>query len=76
MDKEKISLEFRLKKIDATKNCLLEEINHKIRNKKNYKIVRRFSNYFESLFFFVSAVGLKICEITARIKKYKSIIKK
>ena len=40
-----------------------------------------FSSYFASLIgisigIMSSAVGLKICAITARIKKYKSIIKK
>ena len=41
--------------------------------------MRRTSDYIEHFLFFsffFSAAGLKICAITARIKKYKSIIKK
>ena len=93
-------LEFRLKKIDETKNNILEEIKHNVlmseKNKKTFKCL----NYVEKLLILVStvtgcisisafvslvcvpanitssAVGVKICAITAGIKKYKSIIKK
>ena len=100
MAKENVSLDFRLKKIDETRNYLLDEIKHN--NLTSEKRKRRCGpfNYFEHFFVFVSAisgcvsispfaslvgvpvgiassaVGLKICAITAGIKKCNSIIKK
>ena len=100
MAEEYISQEFRLKKIDETRNYLTEEINgNEMKNKKHKKVCATL-NYIEYIFilastiigcafisFFASlvgipikiassAIGLKICAITARNKKYKSIIKK
>ena len=98
MAKENKSQEFRLKNIDETRNCLIEEI---IRNEliiKKHKNVPVTLNYMEHFLilastinvcvfitFFSSLVGIKIgitsstigvknCAITARIKRYKSII--
>ena len=100
MNKEHISQEFRLKNIDETRNCFIEEINQNVLMSKKHKIVCRVLNYIEHLLILVSTattyvfvsgfaslvgipvgitiltVGLKICVITAGIKKYKSIIKK
>ena len=100
MVEENISQEFRLKNIDKTSNCFLEEIKQiELMNKKHKKICATV-NYIEKVLILVSliieyiaisvfacllviptgitssAIGLKICAITAGIKKYKSIIKK
>ena len=100
MVEENISQEFRLKNIDKTSNCFLEEIKQiELMNKKHKKICATV-NYIENVLILVSliigciaisvfvcllviptgitssAIGLKICAITAGIKKYKSIIKK
>ena len=90
-------LDFRLKKLDETRNYLLEE---KALMSEKYKKTCKYLNYFEHLLILVStvtgcvaisafaslvgvlvgirssAVGIKICAITAGIKKYKSIKKK
>ena len=97
---EEASLEFRLRKIDETRNCLLEEIKHNDLMSEKYKKTCKYLNYVEHLLILAStvtgcvsvssfpllvcvpvgitssAVGIKICAITAGIKKYKSIIKK
>ena len=87
---EKASLEFRLTKIDETRNYLLEEIKLITWWMKNIKrhLGQLFHNYWlcsiSALASLVcvpggitsSAVGLKICAIIVRIKKYKSVIKK
>ena len=100
MAEENISLEFRLKNIDETKNYLIEEINrNELMSKKRKKVYTTLS-YIEHFIILAStitgyvsispfaslvgiligitssAIGLKICAITAGIKKYKSIIKK
>ena len=96
---EETSLEFRLRKIDETRNYLLDEIKHNDLMSEKYKKTCKYLNYVEQLLILVStvtdcvsisafaslvcvpdgftsyAVGLKICVISARIKKYKSIIK-
>ena len=100
MAEENISQEFRLKNIDETRNCLIEEINPNELMSKKHKKVSATLNYIQhflilvftitgcaSIFSFASlngiaigitssAIGLKICAITAGIKKYESIIKK
>ena len=87
------SLEFRLRKIDETRNYLLEEIKHNDLMSEKYKKTCKYLNYVENLLILVStvtgyasiseftslvrvsvgitssAVGLKICAITAGIKK-------
>ena len=92
--------EFRLKKINETRNYFLEEIKQNELMSRNHKKVCTTLNYIEHFLilastitrcisssafvsllgipieFTSSAVGLKICAITAGIKKYKSIIKK
>ena len=94
------SLKFRLKKIDETRNYLLEETKHNDLVNEKYKNTFKYLNYVE--FFLIlastitgcvlisrftwlvgvlvgitsSAVLLKVCAITAGIKKYKSIKKK
>ena len=97
---ENKSQEFRLKNIDETRNCLIEETNrNEIVSKKHGKVCRTliYNEHFlissstivgcvsisaiASLVGITkgitsSAIGLKICAITAAIKKYKSIIKK
>ena len=97
------SLEFgfkKNKKIDETKNYLLEEINHNDSMNEKYQKTCKYLNYVEHLLILVStvtgcisisafaslfcvtvgitssAVVIKICTITAAIKKYKSFIKK
>ena len=95
-----VSLKFKLKKIDETRNYLLEEINLYDLMREKYKKTCKYLNYVEHLLILAltstscvsvstfaslvcvpvgitsSAVGIKICAITAGIKKYKSIIKK
>ena len=97
---EEGSLKFRLKKIDETRNYLLDEIKHNDLMSEKYKKTYKYLNYVENLLILVStvtgfvsisaypslvcvpvgimrsAVGIKICAITAGIKKCKSIIKR
>ena len=91
MVKENGSLDFRLKKINETRNYLLDEIKHDDLKSEKHKNMCRTLNYFEHFLASISAfalligvsvgiassaVGLKICAITEGIKKFKSIIKK
>ena len=100
MAEEKISQEFRFKKINETRNYLIEEINRNELISKKHKKVCATLKYIEHFLILTStitgcisisdfassvgipigitsfAIGLKICAITAAIKKYKSIIKK
>ena len=93
MVEENISQEFRLKKIDETRNNFLEEIEQNELRSKNYKKVCTTLNYIQhflilpstitgciSISAFASLIGipagctsyaieLKICAITAGIKK-------
>ena len=87
---EDISQGFRLKNIDETGNYLIEKIkwNDMMSNKHkkvcttlNYRFYNCWISAFASLVGILiwirsSTIGLKICAITAGIKKYKSIIKK
>ena len=98
MAEENISLEFRLKNIDETKNYLIEEINrNELMSKKRKKVYTTLS-YIEHFIILAStitgyvsispfaslvgiligitssAIGLKICAITAGNKMYNSII--
>ena len=97
---EEASLEFRLRKIDETRNYVLDEIKHNDLWSKKYKKTRKYSNYVEHLLTLAStitgcvsisafaslvhvpvgnrssAIEIKVCAITAGIKKYKSIKKK
>ena len=87
---EDISQGFRLKNIDETENYLIEKIKwNEMMSNKHKKVCTtltyRFYNCWISAFASLvgiliwirsSAIGLKICAITAGIKKYKSIIKK
>ena len=97
---QKATLEFRIRKIDETRNYLLDEIKHDDLMSEKYRKAWTYLNYVDHLFILVStvtvcvsisvfaslvcvsvgntssAVGLKICTVTARIQKYKSIIKK
>ena len=82
MPEENINQKFRSKKIDEMKNYLIEEINqNKSMSKKHKKVCGVLNYIYHSLVAFPigitsSTIGLKICVITARIKKYKSINKK
>ena len=100
MSEENISQEFRLKNIDETKNCFLEEIKKNEITGKKHKKVCTTLNYIKHFLILASTItgcisisafasligipiriisfpiGLKICAITAGIKKSKSIIKK
>ena len=86
---EEISLEFRLRKIDETRNYLLDEIKHNDLMSEKYKKTCKYLNYVEHLLILAStvtgcvsvssfpllvcvpvgitssAVGIKICAITA-----------
>ena len=94
------SLEFRLRKIDETRNYLLNEIKHNDLLSEKYKKTWKYLNYVEKLLILSttvtgcisisafaslvcvlvgitnSAIEIKICAITAGIKKYKSVVKK
>ena len=90
------SLKFTLRKIDETKNFLLDEIKHNDLMNERYRKTGKYLNYVELLLILVSTVtccvsfsafaslvfgitssvvGINICAITAKIKKYKSIRK-
>ena len=85
-----VSLEFRLRKNDETRNYLLDEIKHKDLMNKKYKKTCKYFNYVEHLLILASTatgcvsfsalaslvLGIKICAITAGIKQHKLIIKK
>ena len=67
------SLEFRLRKIDETRNYLLDEIKHNDLIEHLLILASTVTGYVLISTF---AVEIKICAITAGIKKYMSIIKK
>ena len=50
------SLEFRLKKIDETRNYLLDEIKHNDLMSKKYKKTNKYLNYVKHLFILVWTV--------------------
>ena len=92
---EEASLEFRIRKIDETRNYLLDEIKRNDLMCEKYKKTCKYLNYVKHLLVLVStaivcvsfsafalsvaisvgstnsAVGIKICAITAGFKKYK-----
>ena len=88
MGEENISQEFRLKNISETRNYFRKEINQKNLNYIEHILILAFAVIkYVSIFAFVSLVdipvgiasfivGLIISSITARIKTFKSIIKK
>ena len=53
---EEASLEFRLRKIDKTRNYLLDEIKHKVLMSKKYKKTCKYLNYVEHLLVLDSTV--------------------
>ena len=53
---EEASLEFRLRKIDKTRNYLLDEIKHKVKKNKKYKKTCKYLNYVEHLLVLDSTV--------------------
>ena len=97
---EEASIKFRLRKIDETRNYLLDEIKHNDLMSEKSKKTCKYLNYVENLLILASTiggcvssfpfaslvyvpvgitssgVGINICAITSRMKKYKSIIKK
>ena len=75
MTVENISQEFRLKNIDQRRNHFIEEINQNELMGKKHKKLCKVLNYI-SIPVGIASLGLKICVITAEIKKYNSINKK
>ena len=99
-EEEEASTEFRLRKIDKTRDYVLDEIKHNDLMSEKYKKTCKYLNYVENLLIISStitgcvtisafaslfcapvgiassAIGIKICGISAGIKKYKLIIKK
>ena len=93
MVEENISKEFRLRKIEKTKNCFVEEIQQNELMRKKHKKICTTLSYIEHFLILasviirwtsisafasllgigvtISATELKICAITAGIKKYK-----
>ena len=57
MSEESISQEFRLKSIDQTRNCFIEEINQNESMSKKHKKVCRVLNYSEHLLVLISTVS-------------------
>ena len=57
MSEESISQEFRLKSIDQTRNCFIEEINQNELMSKKHKMVCRVLNYSEHLLVLISTVS-------------------
>ena len=100
MTEGNISQEFRLKKINETRNYFVEKIEQNELISKKHKKVCTALNYIKNFNIIAStvtgcvsisafasllgipieiassAIGLKICELIAGVKKYKSIIKK
>ena len=96
---EEASLRFRIRRIDETRNYLLDEMKHNVLMIEKYKKTCKYLNYVEHLLLLVSTitgcvsisafvslvyvpvgitssvVRIKICAITAGIKKYMSFIK-
>ena len=56
-ENENVSLDFRLKKIDETRNCFLDEIKHNDLMNEKHKKGCRALNYFEHFLISVSAVS-------------------
>ena len=54
------SLEFRLKKIDETRNCFLEEIKYNELMSEKYKKTCKYLNYVEHLLILASTIT-KLC---------------
>ena len=54
---EEASVDFRLRKIDETRNYLLDEIKHNNLMSKNYKKTCKYLNYVEHLFILASAIA-------------------
>ena len=50
------SLKFRFKKIDETRNYLLEKINHNVLMNEKHKKTRKYLNFVEQLLILVSTV--------------------
>ena len=86
MIEENINQVLRLRKIDETRNYFSEEIKHNGYIEQSLILVFSITGYVLILAsaslisiplgISSSAVGLKICVITAGIKKYKPVIKK
>ena len=57
MEKENISLEYRIKNIDETRNYLLEEIKHNDLMSEKRKKVCRVLNYFKDFLICISPVS-------------------
>ena len=57
MSEESISQEFRLKSIDQTRNCFIEEINQNELMSKKHKKACRVLNYSEHLLVLISTVS-------------------
>ena len=57
MSEESISQEFRLKSIDQTRNCFIDEINQNELMSKKHKKVCRVLNYSEHLLVLISTVS-------------------
>ena len=53
---EEASLEFELRKIDETRNYLLDQINHNDLMCEKYKKICKYLNYVEHLLILVSTV--------------------
>ena len=69
---QEASLECRLRKIDETKNYLLEEINHNDLMSKNYEKTCKYLNYVEHLVILASTVAG--CFINKRKKNHDKVV--
>ena len=86
---EVATVEFRLRKIDETRNYLLKEIKHNDLIIEKYKKTCKYLSYVENSLILSSAwlvcvlvgimsfaLGINYCTVTAGLKKYKPNIKK
>ena len=75
---EEASLEFRLTKIDETRNHFLDEIKHNDLMDEKYKKTSKYLNYVKHLLILASTVTgcVSVSAFASICKKYKSIIKK
>ena len=53
---EEASIQFRLRKIDETRNCLLDEVKHNDLMSEKYKKTCKYLNYVENLLILASTV--------------------
>ena len=72
---EEASLEFRLRKLDETKNYLLDEIKHNDLMSEKYKETIKYLNYVEHLLVLTSTVTgcVSISAFASLVRRYHKL---